>query len=243
MTDTDQRLASNSQETSKLRITLANLKGGVGRSTSSVYLALTLARLRPTERVLLVDADASNPTSWDWSEDAAEDWPAQIVVNRWPSVHLAKRIKEVSGDYDHVIVDTGPHDAGIVRAALQVTDHLLLPLAPSMSEVKRVTPTLDVAAEVAVLRPIQLSLLFNRVVPNTRSRIEAREALEGMGLHVLAAEVGRREAYSGAHGSVPTDLGTYPDVLEELLRRPPADADDDTADSTGIDDTATEGER
>ncbi len=92
---------------------------------------------------------------------------------------------------------TRPARRGIVRAALQVTDHLLLPLAPSMSEVKRVTPTLDVAAEVAVLRPIQLSLLFNRSFPTPAAASRRAKPLEGMGLHVLAAEVGRREAYSG----------------------------------------------
>ena len=57
-----------------MRVTYGNLKGGVAKSTSSVYTALGLAAAGG--RVLLVDADATNRTCLKWSS-LAEDWPAR----------------------------------------------------------------------------------------------------------------------------------------------------------------------
>src|ERR1039458_5214031 len=63
-----------------MRVTFGNLKGGVGKSTSSVYTALGLAAAGG--RVLLVDADGTNRTCLKWSS-MAEDWPPSVTVVSW----------------------------------------------------------------------------------------------------------------------------------------------------------------
>lgn len=226
-TDASKMLASKMLAIAPLRLTIGNLKGGTGRSTTAVLLALALSRADPGTRVYLVDADTANATAWDWSEDAGETWPPGVTVVRAPSVHLARRVRDDVPAGAHLIIDTGPHDAGILRQALTVTDHLLVPLAPTGNEVTRLTPTLEAAAEVGVTRELRLSILLNRVVPNTRSRVEVRAAItEQLGLAVMATEVSRRELYAGAHGSVPADLGAYPEVLAELLAPEPTTEQD-----------------
>lgn len=207
-----------------LRMTIGNLKGGTGRSTSAVYLALALALRDPSRRVVLVDADSANPTAWDWSEDAGDDWPPQLAVMRWPSQHLARRVRDDVPSDAHLIIDTGPHDAAVLRQALNVTDVLLVPLAPTANEVTRLTPTLEAAAEVAQLRPIALALLLNRVVANTRSRVGVREAATAEGLHVLTTEIHRREAIAQALGTVPANLDDYPAALTELVALMPTES-------------------
>lgn len=72
-------------------LTLGNRKGGVGKSTSAVYLATGLARLG---RTLIVDADAQG-SILSWSEDAGETFPAGVV--QWSTRDLAKRVKDVAG--------------------------------------------------------------------------------------------------------------------------------------------------
>lgn len=198
-----------------LLITVGNLKGGVGRSTSSVLLALALQR-RTGQRVLLVDADGSNGTSYEWSEVAGEEWPSEIQVVYWPSQLLAKRISEFPHD-GHVIVDTGPHDSAILRQALMVSDILLVPIGATPGEAARLRPTLEAAAEVGYNRPIDLSILLTRTKPNTVSLREAKQALVESGLRVLDSEVPFKLLYSQAYGQVPTDLGIYPAVLEEII--------------------------
>jgi chromosome partitioning protein len=198
-----------------LRIAIGNLKGGVGRSTTAILLALARAR-RTGQRVLVVDADGANGTAYEWSEMAGEDWPAAINVVYWPSMTLAKRIQE-SGHDGHIIIDTGPHDAAVLRQALMVSDHLVMPIAATPSEAARLHPTLSAAAEVGINRPIELSILFTRTKPNTRSLREARAAVVDMGLRVLDNDVPFVLLYSQAYGTVPTDLGVYPAVLDEIL--------------------------
>lgn len=201
-----------------LRITVGNLKGGVGRSTSTMMLALALAR-RTGQRVGVVDADGANGTSFEWSEFAGEEWPSDVALMYWPSQMLAKRVREIWPD-GHLIIDTG-NDSVMLRQALMVTDHLLMPIAATPAEATRLTPTLTAAAEVAAVKPINLSILFTRTKPNTISFREAHEELKKMeneDLRVLDVSVPFQLLYSQAFGTVPANLGVYPDVLEEIIR-------------------------
>ena len=198
-----------------IKITVGYLKGGTGKSTTAVLLAMSLARSSP-DPVMLVDADGVNGTTFEWSELAGEDWPAHIKVHYWPSTTLAKRVRD-SGHTGHIIIDTGPSDAGILRQALAVTDYLVTPLAATPAEAARVRPTLEAAAEVGVTHPLELSVLFTRAKPNTVSLREAKEALAGAGLNVLPTNVPFVLLYSQAYGTVPDDLGVYPQVLTEIL--------------------------
>lgn len=197
-----------------LKLTVGGLKGGSGRSTTAVYLALAIAR-RTGQPVLLVDADAKNGTSYEWSEDAGDTWPSNVAVNYWPSNVLAKRIKDLRHE-GHIIIDTG-NDATILRQALRATDHLLIPMAPSGTESTRLTPTLEAAGEVAEDKDLRLSVLLSRTVANTNSRKEARQALKEAGIPVMDTEVPRREIYAQAFGTTPDELGAYDDVLTELI--------------------------
>lgn len=197
-----------------LNITVGHLKGGSGRSTTAVFLALALAR-KTGENVLLVDADAKNGTSYEWSEDAGEAWPTNVTVAYWPSINLAKRVRD-AGHSGHIVIDTG-NDAAILRQALKVTDHLLIPLAPSGTESARLTPTLQAAAEIAEDKPLSMSVMLSRTVANTTSRKQARQALTDEGIPVWETEISRREIYAQAFGTVPADLGSYEELLNEII--------------------------
>jgi chromosome partitioning protein len=198
-----------------VRLTVANLKGGTGKTTTAVYLALGLAE---HGRTLLVDVDPQ-ASALAWSEQAP-DFPVTVI--HWPTKDLARRVGQVAGDYAHVVIDTPPGLDGLVRQALLCTDVLLVPLAPSLLEVARLGPTFEAAAETEALRPVSVRLLLVRVRAGTRSARDARIALEalppeGLGMPTLKTEVHLRESYATAYGLVPPDLGEYRDVLAELL--------------------------
>lgn len=198
-----------------LRITVGNLKGGVGRSTTSAELALSLHRLTG-EPVQLIDADGANGTLYEWSEMAGDEWPSGVPVHYMPTANLAKRIRDLGLDEGHIIIDTAPHDAGVLRQALMVTDQLVMPMNASLNELTRVRPTLEAAAEVAINRSIELSVLFTRVRANSVAVREARDAHESQERRVLENVVTFRDVYQ-AYGTVPSDLGVYPAILNELI--------------------------
>lgn len=195
-----------------MRITVGNLKGGVAKTTTSVHLAAGLAR---TGRTLLVDADPQAASALDWSTVAGEDFPATVIP--WAGPDLARRIRDVSGDYAHIVVDTGGENDEILGQALMVTDELLVPVAPSLIELRRLPATFQLAAKVDAISPITARVLLCKVRTNTRSATEARELLESLDLPVMATQIGLREQYMTAFGTAPADLGEYADVLAELM--------------------------
>jgi len=196
-----------------IKVTFGNLKGGVGKSTSSVYTALGLAR--QGARVLLVDADATNQTCLKWSTLAA-DWPASVTVAGWEVPDLARRVQAVQGDYDATIIDTGPQKPAILRQALMVTDDLIVTTAPSPVELEQLPDTFSLAGEVDAISPVFVRVLFVKVRRGTRSAAEARRYLIWRSLPVMAAEIHLLEAYPLAYGSVPPDLAEYEAVVAEL---------------------------
>jgi chromosome partitioning protein len=196
-----------------MRVTIGNLKGGVAKSTSSVYVSLVLAA--DGGRVLLVDADATNRTCLKWSS-LAEDWPAAVTVTSWEVPDLARRVQAIAADYDHIVIDTGPQRPAILRQALMVTDDLVVPVAPSPVELEQLPDTFALAAEVDAISPTFAQVMFAKVRRGTRSSVEARRYLTDLELPVLAAEIHLLETYPLAYGTVPVDLGEYEAVVKEL---------------------------
>jgi chromosome partitioning protein len=196
-----------------MRVTFGNLKGGVGKSTSSVYVSLSLAAAGG--RVLLVDADATNRTCLKWSS-LAEDWPASVTVVSWEVPDLARRVQAVAADYDHIVCDTGPQRPAILRQALMVTDDLVVTAAPSPVELEQLPDTFALAAEVDAISPVFAQVLFVKVRRGTRSAVEARNYLTDHGLPVMTSEIHLLESYPLAYGTVPADLAEYEMAVKEL---------------------------
>ena len=193
-----------------MRIAVANLKGGTGKTTTAVHLAVGLAR---SGRTLLVDADPQG-SAFGWSEDDG-DFPLMVVP--WPCRDLARRVGQIAGDYEHLVIDTPPQHEYLVRQALLACDHLVVPLAPSALEVARLGPTFTLAADVEVEREISTRVLLVRSRVGTRSRREVRALLADQGVPTFTAEVRLREAYAAASGDVPRRLHDYDAVLAELV--------------------------
>lgn len=195
-----------------MKLTIGNLKGGVSKSTMAIYAALYLSR---TGRVLLVDADGTNATAMDWSSNCV-GWPENIVVVPWATEDLARRVRQVEGDFDHLVFDTGPQMSGILRQALLVSDELVVPVAPSIGELRKLGQTFQLAAEIDQVSPLVARVLLSKTRAGTRSLTEAREYIDNLGLPRMDTEIGLREEYSLAWGTAPTDLGEFGKAMEEL---------------------------
>lgn len=197
-----------------MMLTVGNAKGGVAKSTTTLYLALGLARTG--RRVLVVDADATNASVQDWAS-SAQDWPQTVVVVPWSTPDLARRIRAVAGDFQDVLIDTGPERLDLLRQALLVTDQLLIPVSPSPTELRQLGVTLRTAAEVDQLSPVTVQVLLTRIRKGTRSSGEARTYLEQLGVPAMVAEVRLRETIPMSWGTAGFELGDYAAVLTELV--------------------------
>jgi len=187
-----------------MRIVVASLKGGVGKTTTAVYLAAVAAERR--REVLLVDADPQGSAAI-WLEQRPI---AGVDVLEAPSERLLNRSLSDDGEVV-VIVDTPPASERIAAAALARADVAIVPTRIGGVEVPRVAATLDVVPE-----QIPAGLVISSARAWTRDFKEMVEAWTDAGLPVWAVVPERVGIAAGPE----SDL--HPDGLEaagELWRR------------------------
>ncbi len=123
-----------------MNIVVGNVKGGVGKTTSAVYLAAAAAA-RNRDNVVLVDSDPQASAA-EWLEQAPIEGVELVEA---PSERTV--IRALSSSDGVVVVDTPPGDERIVRAALRRADVVVIPTRAGGVEPTRVLTTLEMTPE------------------------------------------------------------------------------------------------
>ena len=118
-----------------MNIVVTNLKGGVGKTTTAVYLS-AVAVERGYEPVLLIDADRQ-ASSAEWLEERPLDG---VTVVEAPSERMLARA--MSRHEGMAIVDTPPGDERLVQSAITSADAVIIPTRAGGVEYPRVVVTL-----------------------------------------------------------------------------------------------------
>jgi len=111
------------------------VKGGVGKTTTAVYLAAVAAE-SGWDPVTLVDADRQ-ASSAEWFEQRPVEGVDLVEA---PSERTVSR---AMGNGAMVVVDTPPGDERIVRAALERADAVVIPTRAGGVEFTRVVATVE----------------------------------------------------------------------------------------------------
>jgi chromosome partitioning protein len=156
-------------------MTLANSKGGVGKSTIAIHLAAFFQKLAPT---LLVDSDHIR-ASLAWSRRGK--LPFHVVDEN----QQAKAMRE--NRYDHIVFDTpGSIDDRGLKELLEGCDLMIIPAVPEASATDGLFYTLSRLQGIAD----NFRVLLNRVKHNRpQEAVELRAALVGMGVKIFATDI------------------------------------------------------
>jgi chromosome partitioning protein len=180
-------------------VVLAQTKGGVGKSTLAVNLAVE--RSHAGRDVLLVDAD-EQATAADFTALRTE----QLGKPGYTAVALSgppvrTQVIQLRPKYDDIIIDAGGRDTAGLRAALTVADVALVPFQPRSFDLWTLEQVAALIAEAGEYRdtPLRAVAILNFADPAGGDNAAAAEALSGNPtLAYLDAPIGRRKAFPNA---------------------------------------------
>ena len=176
-------------------ITVAQQKGGSGKTTLAVNLAVALHERGHS--VALVDTDPQGSMGrWfiermgTQGEDEAMDFSTSSA---WGASYESEKLKK---RFDYVIVDTPPKIDSDLRPALRVADLVIVPVATSHVDLWATEGVLDLAKR----EKAPVLVVLNRVRPNTRLSVEVAEKAVELGATLAATQVANRVAYAETLG-------------------------------------------
>jgi chromosome partitioning protein len=174
-----------------LILSLAQRKGGVGKTTLAVSVAAELSA-RGIDTAL-VDADPQL-SACEWARPGNLDFPVYEMPFDREAVSLwARRVRLI--DAACVIVDAPPQDRA-VGAAVAISDVLLVPCTPSGLDLESTEHTLGIVSAVRERRPAHLDVLLvpNRVDARTLEGRQVIDELRSFG-EAVAGAIGNRSAF------------------------------------------------
>lgn len=119
-------------------ITVANEKGGVGKSTLAFHLAVALADCG--HKVLAVDLDRRQQSlsralvargGTAKRLGVRLPLPRELLLLQHSGAHLCQELARAGWDCDYVVIDAPGQDAPVVRRAIAMADMLVSPINPS----------------------------------------------------------------------------------------------------------------
>lgn len=201
----------------QILVTVGNVKGGVTKTTTAVYLAMALALTG--KRVLIIDGDATNVTVLKWKTLAGDDWPPNVQVLPWATPDLPRRIKAMEGQFDYLIVDTSPSHLDLLESALACTTTFLVTTQPHLMDVQQLVLSMNAAVKIDQISPggVAPVILLGRAKKNTLMFRQAIDEFDRQEWGYLGVALGDRIEHAGAYGNWPWMWEEYAPVIAEFI--------------------------
>ncbi len=175
-------------------ITIAQQKGGAGKTTMAAHLAVAWSA-SGKRRVAIVDIDPQGSlTQWyqvRQSRLGEENNLTFAAISGW---RIRSELDRLRHTHDLIVVDSPPHTDAEARTAVRAADLVVIPLQPSPMDVWATTATITMCKQ----ERVPVKMVLNRVHPQAK----LTEAVSGEMIGLTANRFGNRVIFAGAlmHG-------------------------------------------
>jgi len=204
-------------------IALVAQKGGTGKTTLALSLAVAAVQRGRTVAVVDLDPQAS---AANWADRRVLDVPA-VVSAHVPRLQNVIDTARQNG-VDLILIDTPGKSEQAALAAAKVADLVLIPCRPQIHDIETLTATKEII-DLAGGRPA--FVVLNAVPPQGRRHEEAQAAIQDMGLTVCPAILVQRAAFGDAPnagqsaseyepgGKAAQEIGQVYEFVSKLLKK------------------------
>ncbi len=192
-------------------ITIAQQKGGAGKTTLAAQLAVTLADGGNKVTVMDIDPQASL-SGWHGLRTQSTRPLAPIGLSDVSGWRVSTELDKLKRGNDYVIIDTPPHAETEAKNAIRAANLVLVPIQPSPMDLWATKPTLEMAKK----EKVETLIVLNRVPPRGKVLEAMRKAVDDDQLPVAQAGLGNRTAFAAS-------LMDGRGVVESATRSPAAE--------------------
>ena len=169
-------------------VAILSRKGGSGKSTFAVHLAVAAEKAGHTTALIDLDPQAS---AVKWSRRREGDSP--VVISAHSTLLNEVLVTAEEKGVSLCILDTSPHSESAALDAAKVADLAVIPSRPAIFDLEAVGDTIQIAS----IAKVPIRVVLNGVKPFGSAGIKAKKAL-GIydGLSVAPCTLGDRVAFS-----------------------------------------------
>ena len=175
-------------------ITVAQQKGGAGKTTLTAHLAVAYTAARKKVAVVDIDPQQSLTMWFRLREERFGDAGAGLLVSQINGWRVRNEVERLAREHEVVLIDSPPHAETEAKIAVRSAGLVVIPVQPSPMDVWATRPTLELASaeETPVL------LVLNRVPPRAKLNDEMLAEVKGFGAQIAKAQIGNRVVFASA---------------------------------------------
>jgi chromosome partitioning protein len=169
-------------------ISFLSQKGGTGKTTLCVHLAVAAKKMGKSAVILDLDPQAS---ATGWKDNRSDETPVAVSL-QFSRLGQTLAASKQSGA-DLAFIDSAPHSDQVAMAAAEVADLILIPCRAGILDIRAIAMT----AKIAKLAGKPVFVILNALPPQATSLIaEARDAVAVHGLDLAPVTIHQRAAYA-----------------------------------------------